>query len=149
MGLQTPKPKKKSLLVAPKIPKTPKDNFVLASDFKVLEFKTEKSAWKIYQGPDGKNYRSITEVKKILESTTSNYDPQNLAAIIEYVATEWNCTEHGALAKDKSKFYDLEVSKEFPKTELYFLDLKSKTETRLLEIPLKCNQLLLRLRVKL
>merc|ERR1712096_400210 len=70
MGLQTPKPKKKSLLVAPKIPKTPKDNFVLPSDFKVLEFKTEKSAWKVYQGPDGKNYRSKPEVKKFLETKT-------------------------------------------------------------------------------
>merc|ERR1719186_255181 len=118
--LQTPKPKEKSSIAAPKTPKTPKDNFVLPSDFTVLEYKTEKSAWKVYQGPDGKNYRSMTEVKKFVESTTSNYDPQILAATIEYVATEWNCTEHGALAKDKHKFYDSEVSKEFPKSELYF-----------------------------
>jgi len=119
------KPKDKSSTV-PKTPKTPKDDFVLPSDFKVLEHKTEKSNWKSYQGPDGKNYRSITEVKKFIESKTSNFNPENLAATIDFVVTEWNSTEEGCLQKNKSKFYASEFAKEFPKTELYFANIKPK-----------------------
>eukprot|EP00092_Neocalanus_flemingeri_P096024 GFUD01122208.1.p1 GENE.GFUD01122208.1~~GFUD01122208.1.p1 ORF type:complete len:504 (+),score=159.74 GFUD01122208.1:58-1569(+) len=125
---QTPKPKEKSSIAVPKTPNTPKDNFVLPDDFKVLEKKTEKKKWKIYQGPDGKNYRSMAEVKRFLESqeTLSQESQEILEATIEFVASEWNLSEHGSLAKDKTKFYKSELTKDFPKTEDYFVDIKSK-----------------------
>merc|ERR1719278_138718 len=52
LNLKTPKSKEKSLIMSPK---TPKDNFELPEGFKIIEKKTEKNSWKIYQGPDGKN----------------------------------------------------------------------------------------------
>eukprot|EP00091_Calanus_sinicus_P017776 TRINITY_DN38558_c0_g1_i1.p1 TRINITY_DN38558_c0_g1~~TRINITY_DN38558_c0_g1_i1.p1 ORF type:complete len:141 (+),score=36.50 TRINITY_DN38558_c0_g1_i1:211-633(+) len=78
---KTPKPKDNSHIAphTPKTPKTPKDTFELPSNFKVIEHKTEKKSWKSYQGPDGKKYRSMAEVKKYLESTS------NLVDTIEFV----------------------------------------------------------------
>jgi len=116
---KTPKPKDKSH-AAPKTPKTPKDTFELPSNFKVIEHKTEKKSWKSYQGPDGKKFRSMTEVKKYLESTS------NLVDTIEFVATEWNSTEHGDLASNV-KTFDLKDVKDFPKTDLYFVDIEPKS----------------------
>merc|ERR1712106_550105 len=110
-------------LQVPKTPKTPKDNFELPADFTVIEKKTEKNSWKIYQGPDGKNYRSMTEVKRHLESCT--YNTKNLAKTIEFVATDWNCAESGELTTDKNKFYAADV-KDFPKTGVFFVDIKTK-----------------------
>jgi len=115
---KTPSSKDKSH-VAPKSPntqKTPKDSFELPSNFKVIEHKTEKKSWKSYQGPDGKKFRSMTEVKKYLESTS------NLVDTIEFVATEWNSTEHG----DLDKTFSLEDLRDFPKSDLYFVDMKPK-----------------------
>merc|ERR1719350_2091619 len=118
---KTPKPKDKSQVApkTPKTPKTPKDTFELPSNFKVIEHKTEKKSWKSYQGPDGKKFRSMTEVKKYLESTS------NLVDTIEVVATEWNSTDHGDLASNV-KTFDLKDVKDFPKTDLYFVDIKPK-----------------------
>ena len=123
---ETPKSKDNASLLAlnkPKTPKTPKDNFELPADFKVIERKTEKTSRKIYQGPDGKNYRSMAEVKRHLESST--YDNNNLAETIQFVATEWNCAESGELRTNKNKLKVADV-KDFPKSDLYFVDIKPK-----------------------
>jgi len=119
---KNPNPKDKSQVVpkTPKTPKTPKDTFELPSNFKVIEHKSEKKSWKSYQGPDGKKFRSMTEVKKYLESTS------NLVDTIEFVATEWNSTEHGDLASNV-KTFDLKDVKDFPKTDLYFVDIEPKS----------------------
>merc|ERR1719318_2085673 len=117
--LQPPKDKSHVSPKTPTTPKTPKEIFELPSNFKVIEHKTEKKSWKSYQGPDGKKFRSMAEVKKYLESTSSLVDT------IEFVATEWNSTEHGDLATNVKSF-DLKDVKDFPKTDLYFVDLKPK-----------------------
>jgi len=123
LGLKTPKSKEKSLIMSPK---TPRENFDLPEGFKVIEKKTEKNSWKIYQGPDGKNYRSMAEIKRHIES--SIFDEKKLADTIEFVATDWNCTEKGGLGTDKDKFYSADF-KDFPKSDLYYVDIKpSKTE---------------------
>ena len=118
---KTPKPKEKSHVSpkTPKTPKTPKDTFELPADFKVIEHKTEKKSWKSYKGPDGKKFRSMPEVKKYLETTS------DLVDTIEFVATEWNSTEYGDLATNV-KTIDLKDVKDFPKTDLYFADIKPK-----------------------
>ena len=42
------------------------------------------------------------------------------------MATEWNSTEDGDLARNINKFYWTDV-KNFPKTDLYFVDIKTKS----------------------
>jgi len=121
-GLQPPKTLKDKSHLEPKsptTPKTPKDTFELPSNFEVIEHKTEKKSWKSYQGPDGKKFRSMAEVKKYLESTS------NLLDTIEFVATEWNFNEHEDLATNVKSF-DLKDVKDLPKTDLYYVDLKPK-----------------------
>jgi len=122
---KTPKPREQSDVAhkTHNTQKTPKDTFELPSNFKVIEHKTEKNSWKSYQGPDGKNYRSITEVKRHLTKVNSHLESSsNLVDTIEFVATEWNSTEHGDLVKT----FDLKDVNDFPKTDLYFVDMKSK-----------------------
>merc|ERR1719318_552673 len=116
---KTPKDKSHVSLKTPTTPKTPKDTFELPSNFEVIEHKTEKKSWKSYQGPDGKKFRSMAEVKKYLESTS------NLLDTIEFVATEWNFNEHEDLATNVKSF-DLKDVKDLPKTDLYYVDLKPK-----------------------
>ena len=120
LALKTPKSKEKSLIMSPK---TPRENFELPEGFKVIEKKTEKKSWKIYQGPDGKNYRSMAEIKRRIDSST--FDEKKLADTIEFVSTDWNCSEKGDLGSDKEKFYSANF-KDFPKTELYFADIKPR-----------------------
>jgi len=62
----------------------------------------------------------MAEVKKYLDSTS------NVVDTIEFVATEWNTNEHGDLAINVKSF-DLQDVKDFPKTDLYFVDLKPKS----------------------
>merc|ERR1719431_1737229 len=118
LGLKTPKSKEKSLIMSPK---TPRENFDLPEGFKVIEKKTEKNSWKVYQGPDGKNYRSMAEVKRYVEGCT--YNEEKLGETIEYVATDWNCSEKGDLGSDKNRFYSSDF-KDFPKSDLYYVDVK-------------------------
>jgi len=120
LALKTPKSKEKSLIASPK---TPRENFELPEGFKVIEKKTEKKSWKIYQGPDGKNYRSMAEIKRHIDSCT--FDEKKLADTIEFVSTDWNCSEKGDLGSDKEKFYSANF-KDFPKSELYFVDIKPR-----------------------
>eukprot|EP00090_Calanus_glacialis_P004470 TRINITY_DN13338_c0_g2_i4.p1 TRINITY_DN13338_c0_g2~~TRINITY_DN13338_c0_g2_i4.p1 ORF type:complete len:491 (+),score=166.86 TRINITY_DN13338_c0_g2_i4:41-1513(+) len=126
---KTPKAKAKCNMLTPKTPntpKTPKDTFELPANFKVVEHKTEKNSWKSYQGPDGKNFRSMAEVKKHLAKVNSHLESSsNLVDTIEFVATEWNSTEHGDPAINV-KICDLTDVKDFPKTDLYFVDMKPK-----------------------
>jgi len=133
LNLKTPKSKEKSLIMSPK---TPKDNFELPEGFKIIEKKTEKNSWKIYQGPDGKNYRSMAEIKRRIEG--SIFDEKKLTDTIEFVATDWNCSEKGGLGSDKAKFYSGDF-KDFPKSDLYFVDVKpSKTgvdTSKTIEVP--------------
>merc|ERR1719228_608243 len=112
------KSKEKSVLMSPM---TKKENFELPEGFKVIEKKTEKNSWKIYQAPDGKNYRSMAEVKRYLEGC--KYDEEKLGETIEYVSTDWNCSEKGDLGSDKSRFYSADF-KDFPKSDLYYVDVK-------------------------
>jgi len=118
LNLKTPKSKEKSLIMSPK---TPKENFELPEGFKIIEKKTEKNSWKIYQGPDGKNYRSMAEIKRRIEGSV--FDEKKLADTVEFVATDWNCSEKGDLGSDKAKFYSADF-KDFPKSDLYFVDIK-------------------------
>ena len=62
----------------------------------------------------------MTEAKKYLETTS------NLVDTIVFVATEWKPTEQGDLARNINKFYWTDV-KNFPKTDLYFVDIKTKS----------------------
>merc|ERR1712025_916616 len=114
------KSKEKSVIMSPM---TKKENFELPEGFKVIEKKTEKNSWKIYQGPDGKNYRSMAEIKRYIEG--KSYNDKNLAETIEYVATEWNCSDKGDLGSDMRKFNSKDF-KDFPKSDLYFVDLEGK-----------------------
>ena len=103
----------------PKPPKTTKDTFELPANFKVVEHKTEKNSWKSYQGPDGKNFRSMAEVKKHLAKVNNHLESSsNLVDTIKFVATEWNSTEDGDPARNINKFYWTDV-KNIPKTDLY------------------------------
>merc|ERR1712130_688063 len=114
------KSKEKSVLMSPM---TKKENFELPEGFKVIEKKTEKNSWKIYQGPDGKNYRSMAEIKRYIEG--KSFNDKNLAETIEYVATEWNCSDKGDLGSDMRKFNSTDF-KDFPKSDLYFVDIEAK-----------------------
>merc|ERR1719341_2738646 len=120
---KTPKPREPKTLDTTK---TPKDTFELPPNFKVIEHKTEKNSWKSYQDPDGKNFRSMAEVKKHLAKVNNHHkSSDNLVNTIEFVATEWNSTEHEDLAK-KAKMFDMKDVKDFPNTDLYFVDKKPK-----------------------
>merc|ERR1712098_965886 len=84
---KTPSNKSTSNIETPKIqtPSSSKDSFLLPPGFEIKEYKTEKNKWKVYVGPDGKTYRSLSEIKK-----THNYDVEKLKEVIEYVATQWH-----------------------------------------------------------
>lgn len=98
-----------------------KDKFELPPDFEVIEKKTEKNSWKIYKGPDGKNYRSLAEIKKYLDS--KQFDSEKLDVTIDYVASQWNMNPEGGLSHDDSVLYQFD-SRDFPKTNTFFVDAK-------------------------
>ena len=120
--LQTPKPKVNSSLIAPKTLKTPKDTFVLPSDFKVLKYKTEKSAWKGYQGPDGKKYRSIPEVKKYIETKTKK-------TIEDSTKVQLTSTSDSTVGKNNSQDEEIETAPKLG-TVNEDLNLKKKKKIR-------------------
>ena len=62
----------------------------------------------------------MAKLKKYHETTS------NLVDTIGFVATGWNSTEHGHLARNVNKFYWTAV-KDFPKADFYFVDIKPKS----------------------
>lgn len=128
-------PKKAAMTEA----KTPREKLELPAGFQVLEKKTEKKSWKEYQGPDGKRYRSLVEIHRILGGISTavpatseadeanNLEEKNIEEESENVMGYWKISEDGSLKKNKNKFYKAEMLKSFPKKSHFYHAENSKS----------------------